>query len=245
MHTDHGTDQVPTTQGKNERSHQTICRFLDAHAPQSFEQVLTLIGRYREYYNDRRHHQALPGEMTPGQAWDAVEHHPSDGKTIPHADLIAKAVAYRDQRVADAAAKATDEDNLATVPTAATSRHTASGRLRQSADEIVITAENPQIYLHGKMLRVPKALVGTYELVVTDCEYMLFDTADGVEALGFPLPLETKATTGRLVPLWKVHGARVRDPKPSWTQKHLAYEAEHYSAETNDAAPGEEMSTKP
>lgn len=248
---DHGCTPItgriksPTTQGKNERSHQTICRFLDAHAHQSLEQALTLIGRYCEYYNQRRHHQSLPAEMTPGQAWDAVEHHPSDGTAIPHADLFAKAVAYRDQRVADAAAKATNEDSRATVPTAATSRHTATGRLHQSADEIVITAENPQIYLHGKMLRVPKALVGTYELVITDCEYMLFDIADGTEALGFPLPLETKSTTGRLVPLWKVHGARIRDPKPSWTQKHLAYEAEHYPVETKDTGPGDEVSTKP
>ncbi|WP_229662453.1 hypothetical protein, partial [Agromyces bauzanensis] len=44
----------------------------------------------------------------------------------------------------------------------------------------------------------------------------------------FPLPLEIKQHTGRMILLWQVRGARIRDPKPSWLQKHREYEAEHY-----------------
>lgn len=229
-----GRIKSPTTQGKNERSHQTICRFLDAHAPQSLDEVLTLIGHYREYYNHRRHHQSLPGEMTPAQAWDAIDHRPSDGTPIPHSDLIAEAVAYRDQRLANTAAQA----EQSAAPDGEDTGHTVSGRLRETTGEIVITRANPQIYLHGNILKVPSHLVGTYVLVMSQSDYMLFSTEDGNEAIGFPLPLETRETN-RLLPLWKVRGARIRDPNPAWTQKHLAYEAEHFpvNAETEPRGP--------
>ncbi|MDN5587714.1 MAG: integrase core domain-containing protein, partial [Brevibacterium sp.] len=238
-----GRIKSPTTQGKNERSHQTICQYFDAHAPKSVDSVHTLIEHYREYYNHRRHHQSLPGEMTPAQAWDAIEHQPSNGMPISHADLIAEALAYRDERLAKTAIEATVEENLSVVDKGQASQHTASGRLRETAGEIVIKRDNPQVYLHGKMLKVPTHLVGTYGLVMSETEYMLFDTTDGAEAIGFPLPLETKETKGRLVPLWKVRGARIRGPKPSWTQRHLAYEAEHYPTSADDAEPGQAVST--
>lgn len=96
-----GSFRSPTTQGKDERSHQTLQRFLNAHHPQTLERLQELLIKYREYYNHRRHHQSLPGEMTPAQAWAASEHRPSDGAPIPHSDLIAKALAYKDQAVAD------------------------------------------------------------------------------------------------------------------------------------------------
>lgn len=214
-----GQFRKPTTQGKNERSHQTLQRHLDAHAPTSLEQVRKLIGGYRQYYNHRRRHQGLPGDMTPAQAWTAAEHRPSDGTPIPHADLEARALAYRDRTAVGAGA---DEG-----PPVADPQHTASGRLREAPEEITVNRQNPQIYLHGKILKVPTHLVGSYSLVITDTEYMLFDITDGAESIGFPLPITTQAT-GRMLPLWKVKGARIRGPKPGWTAKHLAYEAEHY-----------------
>ncbi len=105
-------------------------------------------------------------------------------------------------------------------------QHTITGRLSMLPDEVLITRENPQIYLHGRIMEVPTQLVGSYQLVITDAEYTLFAVRDGVEAIAFPLPLATTATK-RTLPLWQVHGARIRDPKPGWTQKHQVYEAEH------------------
>ena len=101
------------------------------------------------------------------------------------------------------------------------------GRFLVQDDEVVITRENPQIYLHGRILKVPTHLVGSYQLVITDTEYALFDVRDGVEAICFPLPLATTATK-RTLPFWQVHGARIRDARPGWTQKHQVYEAEHH-----------------
>lgn len=76
-------------------------------------------------------------------------------------------------------------------------------------------------------MKVPTHLVGSYQLVITDAAYTLFDVRDGVEAIAFPLPLATTAAK-RTLPPWQVHGARIRDPKPGWTQKHQVYAAEHH-----------------
>ena len=139
-----GSFRSPTTQGKDERSHQTLTRFLDAHRPVSLDRVRELLVTYREYYNHRRHHQSLPGRMTPGQAWDACEHRPSHGVPIPHADLAAAAMAYLDLSPAAAG------DGR---PEACDPQHTAGGRLREATGQIVITRENPQIYFPGRSTR--------------------------------------------------------------------------------------------
>lgn len=226
-----GSFRSPTTQGKDERSHQTITRFLDAHRPTSLQRVQELLVGYREYYNHRRHHQGLPGRMTPGQAWQACEHRSSAGVPIPHADLEATALAYRDRSVADAAQPG---DGL---PAGHDPQHTAAGRLREAPRAVVITRDNPQIYLQGKIFKVPVHLVGSYMPVIGDTEYALFDITDGAESIRLPLPVQTKETGSRIVPLWKVRGARIRDPRPAWTHKHLAYEAEHYPTNDHDLLP--------
>ncbi|MFS0086519.1 hypothetical protein ACL1GF_15260, partial [Corynebacterium striatum] len=41
-------------QGKDERSHQTMTRFLDARSPTTLAQVQQLIVDYRDFYNTRR-----------------------------------------------------------------------------------------------------------------------------------------------------------------------------------------------
>src|SRR5699024_6096793 len=49
-----GLPGKPTTQGKNERSHQTLIRFLDANTPASLAAVRVLLRRFRHHYNNRR-----------------------------------------------------------------------------------------------------------------------------------------------------------------------------------------------
>lgn len=69
------TVQHPQTQGKTERSHQTLIRFLDAHTPKTLEQLSKLVVKYREHYNYRRRHQALKIGTTylaPAQSLEAV-----------------------------------------------------------------------------------------------------------------------------------------------------------------------------
>ena len=229
-----GRGSHPQTQGKNERSHQTILRFLDANAPDNLDRLTALIADFRNYYNYRRRHQALPGSMTPGQAWEAAEHHPTDGTAISHEVLQARADSYRDKSLADRAAD-TDGSRADELRVADAEQSEQAvphgGRLRDALDHVVITRANPQIYFHGRRIKVPTTLVGTYHVVSTESEFTMFDATSGVESIYFPLPMRTMSTQDPF-PLWQVAGAKIRDPKPAWLHKYLTYEKEHFPAES-------------
>jgi|SRR5690625_4673802 len=89
-----GRPARPTTQGKNERSHQTLTRFLDANPPSTLAQVRRRIALFRVHYNTRRPHQAL-GQVRPAEAWGLLEHTPATDP-IPLVVLEAKAKSYLD-----------------------------------------------------------------------------------------------------------------------------------------------------
>jgi len=67
-----GKPGKPTTQGKNERAHSTLLKYLNAHplAP-SLDELQAQLDAFDAYYNTEREHQALP-RMTPQEAWDAT-----------------------------------------------------------------------------------------------------------------------------------------------------------------------------
>ncbi|MHB1173139.1 MAG: integrase core domain-containing protein [Lacisediminihabitans sp.] len=68
-----GKPYKPTTQGKNERFHQTLFRFLDKQPiAATLEQLQEQVDRFDEIYNAERPHQGLPGRITPLQAWNAT-----------------------------------------------------------------------------------------------------------------------------------------------------------------------------
>ena len=68
-----GKPYKPTTQGKNERFHQTLFRWLDKQPlAQSHDELQTQVDRFDLIYNTERPHQGLPGRITPQQSWDAT-----------------------------------------------------------------------------------------------------------------------------------------------------------------------------
>lgn len=68
-----GKPYKPTTQGKNERFHQTLFRFLDKQPiAGSLEELQEQVDRFDQIYNTERPHQGLPGRVTPQQAWTAT-----------------------------------------------------------------------------------------------------------------------------------------------------------------------------
>ncbi|WP_419956796.1 integrase core domain-containing protein [Microbacterium capsulatum] len=68
----------PMTQGKNERFHQTLFRWLDKQPlAGTIEELQHLVDRFDVIYNTERPHQALPGRSTPQQAWDATPKAPA------------------------------------------------------------------------------------------------------------------------------------------------------------------------
>jgi len=67
-----GRPGKPTTQGKNERLHQTLQRFLDANRPiMTTKRLIKLVNDFEDYYNRQRTHQALEPGQTPEQAYRA------------------------------------------------------------------------------------------------------------------------------------------------------------------------------
>lgn len=68
-----GKPYKPTTQGKNERFHQTLFRYLDAQPlAHTIAELQAQVDAFDHIYNTERGHQGLPGRITPQQAWDAT-----------------------------------------------------------------------------------------------------------------------------------------------------------------------------
>lgn len=68
-----GKPYKPTTQGKNERFHQTLFRYLDKHPLAStLAELQAQIDAFDDIYNNQRPHQGLPGRVTPRTAWEAT-----------------------------------------------------------------------------------------------------------------------------------------------------------------------------
>ena len=68
-----GKPYKPTTQGKNERFHQTLFRYLDKQPlAADLIQLQAQVDTFDVIYNTQRPHQGLPGRVTPQTAWQAT-----------------------------------------------------------------------------------------------------------------------------------------------------------------------------
>ena len=68
-----GKPYKPTTQGKNERFHQTLFRYLDKQPlADTLAQLQAQVDAFDHIYNTQRPHQGLPGRSTPLAAWQAT-----------------------------------------------------------------------------------------------------------------------------------------------------------------------------
>jgi transposase InsO family protein len=68
-----GKPYTPTTQGKNERFHQTLFRYLDKQPlADSLAELQAQVEAFDHIYNTQRPHQGLPGRVTPQTAWEAT-----------------------------------------------------------------------------------------------------------------------------------------------------------------------------
>ena len=68
-----GKPYKPTTQGKNERFHQTLFRYLDKQPlAESLAELQAQVDAFDLVYNTQRPHQGLPGRVTPLTAWEAT-----------------------------------------------------------------------------------------------------------------------------------------------------------------------------
>jgi transposase InsO family protein len=69
-----GKPYKPTTQGKNERFHQTLFRYLDKQPlAATLADLQAQVDAFDHIYNTERGHQGLPGRVTPLTAWKATD----------------------------------------------------------------------------------------------------------------------------------------------------------------------------
>lgn len=81
-----GKPYKPTTQGKNERFHQTLFKWLHAQPPaRTLKELQAQLDRFDREYNDRPH-QGLPERQTPRQVWQATP--PAPPPTVPQASQV-------------------------------------------------------------------------------------------------------------------------------------------------------------
>ena len=96
-----GKPYKPTTQGKNERFHQTLFRYLDKQPlASSPAELQAQVDAFDDIYNTERPHQGLPGRVTPQAAWEATPKAEAPRPT-PDPPFFVQAVAKR-QRPAPA-----------------------------------------------------------------------------------------------------------------------------------------------
>jgi transposase InsO family protein len=68
-----GKPYKPTTQGKNERFHQTLFRYLDKQPlADTLAELQAQVDAFDHICNTQRPHQGLPGRSTPLAAWEAT-----------------------------------------------------------------------------------------------------------------------------------------------------------------------------
>ncbi|MGO4382913.1 integrase core domain-containing protein [Specibacter sp. RAF43] len=83
-----GKPYKPTTQGKNERFHQTLHKYLHRQpAATSLAELQSHLEAFDRYYNTERVHQGLVGHLTPQQAWDATPRAPAPRPPEPEHPL--------------------------------------------------------------------------------------------------------------------------------------------------------------
>lgn len=66
-----GSVGKPRTQGKVERAHQPLQKWLEQHPADTTDHLNQLLDRFAEHYNQRRQHQGLGLRMTPAMVWQA------------------------------------------------------------------------------------------------------------------------------------------------------------------------------
>jgi hypothetical protein len=83
------SNRHPQTNGKNERGHATLQRWLERQpVANDLAELQTLLDIYRPWYNNRRH-QGLGG-LTPQQRWDLADQVRHDGTPIPPPPIITR-----------------------------------------------------------------------------------------------------------------------------------------------------------
>ena len=139
-----GKPYKPTTQGKNERFHQTLFRYLDKQPlAESLAELQAQVDAFDHIYNTERPHQGLPGRVTPLAAWQAT---PKAEPPRPKPDRPFYQPPVPPRTSAEAASRPARRHPVRTVTTAAPSRWTQSlhGRRAPRLQQVLVITDGDQ-----------------------------------------------------------------------------------------------------
>jgi transposase InsO family protein len=115
-----GKPYKPTTQGKNERFHQTLFRYLDKQPlAENLDELQAQVDAFDQIYNTERPHQGLPGRVTPATAWEATLKAEAPRPTPDRPEWLRRPASNR-YRPAPAPADLPDDTQLKTLTSAGT-----------------------------------------------------------------------------------------------------------------------------
>lgn len=217
----------PTTQGKNERSHRTLQRFLKANKPQDVAEAQKLLRRYREHNNKRRPHQSL-NQATPQAAWDLLEHTPAV-EPIALTVLEAKAAEYLSKR--RLAQSPTSKFDVVVSKTGAImqSTHDESDPVPQLASNqmlVEVTKENRRTFYQGFHISLPTSFAHRQFIrTITDTEFLLSDPGTSEVVMPFPLPMVALKVQGKFVSSYSIRGIQTTLMTRQWEKKVERYRA--------------------
>lgn len=218
-----GIPGKPTTQGKNERSHQTLIRFLDANRPDTIEALRERIRHYRDHYNHRRPHQAL-NDATPRTAWDLLAHTPAT-EPIALEVLEAKASEYLQARLR----RRTDLDRAALTISKTGAILPDDTVISKAANQSIVevTKANRQVYYQGYHVSLPTPFAERqFYRTITDDAFLLTDPVTGEIVFSFPLPMVALNIRGRYVASYSIQGVEALLSTKQWDRKQADYKGQ-------------------
>jgi transposase InsO family protein len=182
-----GRPYKPTTQGKNERFHQTLFRWLDKQPlADSLDELQSQVEAFDHIYNPERPHQGLPGRTTPAQAWQAISKADPPRPNPPTAATVVPG-----------------EENPAPAPRP-TWRDTPG-------EHLLKVRSNSTVVVHGVIYKIPAQHRGHPIHLSHDTENNSFyDTTTGELLLEHPIPARGVKYVGDGTP-----PGRPQNPKPS------------------------------
>lgn len=206
----------PTTQGKVERSHQTLQQFLKVREPTTVADVEHYLALYRELYNYRRAHQALSGTtpVTPGQAWELIEH-------VPATEPIDLAILeYRASQYAQRHPKRPTKQ----PPPLPERPPEPDNQPGQPPMELVfVTHKSRYAYYRSYHIGLPNSHANRYYYrQITPTEYLLWDPDTGELVMSFPLPLVALPPTNQFIPSYAIKGVKLHNAPDLWTRRKLS-----------------------
>ncbi|WP_402378214.1 integrase core domain-containing protein [Isoptericola rhizosphaerae] len=178
-----GKPDRPTTQGKNERFHQTLQKWLNARPPaKTIAALRALVDEFDRYYNHERAHQGIDG-LTPAEAWAATPPAP-EPVAEPRMPAIPPSVAAP---MTNAATKAP------TCPSEPPTRSRARLALHAAEGSATLKVkQNGQIKALSCLFYVATSRAGQQVHVIWNETTVEIFTADGEHIIDYPRP----ATTG-------------------------------------------------